>query len=1163
MAPLSMEEERSLLKKLGYGALSGLATVGNILDTPGSTVRGMLSGEPVRALKGIVDPQERVYGREMLEAWDVLGPNQKGFDWGDVAGFGAAVLTDPLLGVSLGALGVGGRAVRAAGLLDDIPAIATAKRARVLGTPKQVLVKSPEFLKSAGVKEAGKRVGRIETTVGDAISWLKGNELVGGAGPAGTAAREATKKALGAIDDYAKQAGTTRAALMGERLGGVAGYGVPFMDPAITGGTGAISKAVARGMDVVGAGVARSTFGRHLTQLFSPQKSLAKAAGLKEGQGLPTAAGQELSRMAHVQKAQGTAAGRSLSARVLEILETAKTKKQPVDNLLLMRDYAEGFIKAPSVEIEQAAKLYMDQFKRMVPIYDDLGLNLAPLVDDQIGYWARYLSKPLGGKGGLAELALLDESLKKRKHILRGIPGSPVQTSTLMKLFQAPEVLGAKSMVAAGSMTRKEFAKVVKDTAANLGIPDQHVTEAGFKAWSAGGTNAAQGGIDVTRLAGKGVKNAHISKGRHKELASLMHDDLSLSQLEVGVFGNHPMVDAAVRNQVFEEMSRVVPSLYDGIAAYSTASPKGEGLTTVGGLLKNLGLRQTTNTGGAISHIARRLGIALPAAGDAGFKKAVKQIAQRTIPQDLADDVLRIHKAYSGGGAAAHVLPLADGFLNLWKVGVTAINPAFHSRNFVSALFRSYIDGTFSAGDFWSGWSLLRGGVVRDAHNFPEVAAILTERGISKTAENGTKVVRELVYAHNVASKHAGEAAARVGVKAGTQARARTLEGATGEFLGGSGADIGFGRVGKTLIGKAEGSSYGARDLTGVRGVGSATVTTNPIAKAGEEMGAVVEATTRIMPFINQLRKGTAGSSAAARRVALAQVDYSSKAFTAFERDVLKRIFPFYAFSSRNLAYSIRQLYEAPGGRMAQAIRAINTVRDPGSALPPHVGETAAIPIGEDVPLLGAGPDSDPRYLTGLGLMFEEATQFANKGAGMEVLSRMNPLLKAPLEGLTGQSFFQRGPLGGRELRDMDPPLGRAVANIMGREDPVRFPPWFEFLLSNSPLSRLVTTIRTLTDPRKRAKHVPMPGVAAIANVVTGLRITDVPISAQQKMIKDIVSSIIRDIPGSRLMKKFYVPEDVLAQMPLEEQEETRRLAGIDQIFKRQGAGSFGGQNLA
>lgn len=75
--------------------LNALGFAGNVVDTPGSVARGLLAGEPGRAFGGILDPSQRVSGREMLEGYGALGPNQEGLDLGDILGFGAEMVTDP------------------------------------------------------------------------------------------------------------------------------------------------------------------------------------------------------------------------------------------------------------------------------------------------------------------------------------------------------------------------------------------------------------------------------------------------------------------------------------------------------------------------------------------------------------------------------------------------------------------------------------------------------------------------------------------------------------------------------------------------------------------------------------------------------------------------------------------------------------------------------------------------------------------------------------------------------------------------------------------------------------------------------------------------------------------------------------------------------------
>lgn len=85
--------------------LDALGFIGNVADTPGSVARGLLAGDPGAAFGGVFDPSRRLSGRDMLERLGALGANEEGLDFGDVAGFGAELATDPLNW--LGAAGIG------------------------------------------------------------------------------------------------------------------------------------------------------------------------------------------------------------------------------------------------------------------------------------------------------------------------------------------------------------------------------------------------------------------------------------------------------------------------------------------------------------------------------------------------------------------------------------------------------------------------------------------------------------------------------------------------------------------------------------------------------------------------------------------------------------------------------------------------------------------------------------------------------------------------------------------------------------------------------------------------------------------------------------------------------------------------------------------------
>jgi hypothetical protein len=259
----------------------------------------------------------------------------------------------------------------------------------------------------------------------------------------------------------------------------------------------------------------------------------------------------------------------------------------------------------------------------------------------------------------------------------------------------------------------------------------------------------------------------------------------------------------------------------------------------------------------------------------------------------------------------------------------------------------------------------------------------------------------------------------------------------------------------------------------------------------------------------------------------------------------MQRVVPFYAFSKGNIPWTVQRLLEKPGGGLAQAVRAIGRGHADDEYTPDYISETAAVPLGQ-------GEDGSARFLTGFGLGLDDATSFATPNLqqlGLEAISRTNPLIKGPLEYAFGQSAFQKGPRGGRELEDLDPVLGRTLANIGNltglreSKDAVKYPGSgiMEHVLSNSPLSGVMTSLRTLTDTRKSP-------LAKAVNLGTGFRVTDVSPAAQDRELMNRIAQIERKM-GGRTYQLSYIPKEKKADMTPEEQRNMKMLAELKKLL--------------
>jgi hypothetical protein len=421
-----------------------------------------------------------------------------------------------------------------------------------------------------------------------------------------------------------------------------------------------------------------------------------------------------------------------------------------------------------------------------------------------------------------------------------------------------------------------------------------------------------------------------------------------------------------------------------------------------------------------------------------------------------------------------------------------------------------------------------------------------------------TRIIGQRAYADGVIGSVDADKAADV---AGTP---ELFSGTTSEILGSiprvGNKSMSPTRVAKKAFGMEEGTNL---NPVKTRGVGGAmTSTFGPVA-AGEEVGAFVDGLTRIQPYIALLRKGYE-PEVAAKKVVAAQVAYSNRNFTPFELKYMRRLLPFYKFSRSQIPFQMQQLMEKPGGAQAQLFRALNQAQSQGELAPDYVRDTASIPVSEQNPILqaliGAPPEGTDRYISGLGLMAEDLLSVGPgvRGTGQEFLSRLNPLLKGPLEYTTNQSFFQAGPEGGRPLDELDPLMGRILANLSGQKDAVQLPQILEVAAANSPIASLLTTARTLTDPRKagdygalsEASPVPLPGVPALLNTLTGLRVTDVSPGSKDAIVRDLLESRMKGA-GAKAFERVYFSKEQLAQMSPEDRQVALELQGLANVLAK------------
>lgn len=577
----------------------------------------------------------------------------------------------------------------------------------------------------------------------------------------------------------------------------------------------------------------------------------------------------------------------------------------------------------------------------------------------------------------------------------------------------------------------------------------------------------------------------------------------------------------------------VVEDLFDRIEAGSAAEGTAKAITD---FLKR--------SGGVISPEQTRLhdvslrealeGIPLDA--DVIAKKlGAEDPAKLWVTGDVAEKINRIMTPFSGPDGLKPIIQAIDFFNSSFKANVTSIFPSFHVRNRLSGIVQNWLNDQWSLGSDKAANQIVLGKTPK---------GLAKSLNLSMSDEEAAKYVSDLAFEHNLLG-----------------GQGRQFEGAKGTFQQQMPGLEPFQGVLPTL---KEGIPRSLQDINplGVRGAMYEETVARPY-KAGEEIGGYVEALNRLSPFIENLKRGYSPKEAA-KRVKWAQVDYDS--LSQFERGVMRRIFPFYSFSSRIAAWTVKELLDKPGGKLAHLVRAQTRATGNEPGMPDYVAQTTAIPMGD----LG---DGTQRYVTGLGLMHEDPFSFGSiRGGsvdvgdvGAELISRMNPLLKMGIEIPAGESFFQRGPMGGRELLDMDPTVGRLISNVSnlagmgeiedasGRALPLGIggegARTMEHVLANSPLSRALTTARAVTDTRKWGGPSPIPFVPpAITQLLTGVRVSDVSPAAREGVLREELSARARDL-GAKMYQQVYFPKGMERNEEQQRIEETLRL--LNQLAKQ------------
>lgn len=464
------------------------------------------------------------------------------------------------------------------------------------------------------------------------------------------------------------------------------------------------------------------------------------------------------------------------------------------------------------------------------------------------------------------------------------------------------------------------------------------------------------------------------------------------------------------------------------------------------------------------------------------------------IPKEVFEDAKRLMESFNpdlNEGVQWWASAMAR-LQDAWRAGVTKLWPKFWSRNFLGGqtnnFFKDAHDPRYGKLDIrrWTAPlkdtnNILRGAPLEDLQKIPGFEDL--------TDEEATQEVMNLLFAHRIFSPNELGIA---GSAADLEIMDTILTVKDADNVGGSLSPLASTftkavketrQMGAAPLMSPKGAleqltPYGLLRGRGAFGPKGGRIDAPPAgdkmfaAAFGGQMSNLVEGFNRISPFVAYLRQGF-DPSVAARKVFEAQVDYRN--LSRFERKYLRGIFPFYSFTRGMVPFVIMDFLENRGGKMAWTLRGIGGVQsgDPEmEAAPEWIRRSTGLPVigGVLESILGTPQgEGATRFIRGAGVPFEDVVSLIGSGGQtpMEnvsdtlsaVAGRMSPLLKAPLEMMTKQSFFHQRP-----LRDLE----SRYANIFTDRKLQRMPILDQVLDLVPGVSKMAQLVGRTKDPRKR-----------------------------------------------------------------------------------------------
>jgi hypothetical protein len=984
---ISPEEESSLMRTLYENTGGAIEFLGKVLDTPAAIGRGAMADQPLSEFGW--GNENRISGEELLLNKGALKPTDPAW-LKTAAGFATEIATDPLLWVSgpLKALGAGGKAARAAGILDKAPdaalaakGIAAASADSLTGRATSAWAKRLANDGLAATPETfsirpliGPRVAQNTTTLDDLVKFVDN----------GKPSRDAYNDVL----NYLSKQGLRYDDVAYDTLGGTLGVGggsvkIPGMLPALD------------ALDYAGQKLAWNPVTRRMSQMFDGRvDDMYGAADQVEA----------LKHSKYVEDALKD--GRRTAAR----------HAMTVSNIKLPPNAA-AVLGSNTLLSEQGNNLLTRLFENTATASDrQLQRMIGPQLDDAIASWDA-IRKNNVNLGTL--LGMEVDNYSDLHHVLysprraseadfeeygSGLSRSLFNTRTLEQKARQ-EYLKTPG----GTMDLREVSLLpIVDEFTRSG-PSSKSTIGQVGKAIADYINAKHAPGSAAGKANRPATQYLIGQDQGEKIASFLQRMDKRRPAGLPIFSEHP-ITAQARSAVGQGVSRAnARFVYDTLAEHAVEASR-SGLAgnyrgmdvALSDVARATGLRMDDGIADPLvqMNLAQAIGKRL------GKPASAIDLSQYSVSEQVTNRLLRIQSFYSSPRAQQEILDSLDSFTNLWK-GFILAWPSRFVRDMYSNVFSQWLEN----------------GSVRDTVFGNSLAKHLLRGEYDKAYPLLQQLPK---YSHLPTSDAIRQAFTEDAAAAGVL---QTL--ATSDLLSSSrsgnisqlvpGATPISRRAALSELGGNWGNFFQIKDTRFPWQSQSAYETLNPVLNASQKMSDFVDSVGRLGGYISLLRQGVAPNMAA-ERITRALVDYSS--LTTLERNVFRRVFPWWAYNSRIGKYVVQHMAEQPGGLYGQTIRGMNTLQASNEDvyLPTAIRQQFGVRIPDELkPYLGIsdieGGETVLKNIDAAGVdvlsLFAPSWNWGE--AASDTISnfagQMTPMLKTPMEWAFDTDLFSKRPL--------------------------------------------------------------------------------------------------------------------------------------------------------